>query len=415
MKNRKWKLLLLVMAATAVFGTAGTMAVFSSEVSVRNEIHMGDVDIALREYALIDGREVEYQGDGILQPGDIVSKIPRITNEAEPCWIRVRVRYVNDQEALEGFSDGSLKGFSSKWVKRGEYYYYTEILKTGESVDLFHQLEVPSEWDASHNGQQLAVDIQAEAIQAVHMTPDFEALSPWGGQEVELCVHEENNRPVENREVLLHKIEFNGSAHRLLAISEDFFSNFGAAMPGDVLTDEAELLNTTDSEVELYFHTEGLSLDEQEEALLDQLRLDLYLEDQLLYSGSLRAGSLDQEQLLVRLKAGEGGRLFFTITVPEELKNDAALRKTSVKWVFRAAETPVITPVPTETPAEELTPTAAPKEKKEEKNEEEQATESDSVQTGDESALWFYRMLLVMAGMLVLLSVVSLKKGGKKS
>jgi hypothetical protein len=71
--------------------------------------------------------------------------------------------------------------------------------------------------------------------------------------------------------------------------------------------------------------------------------------------------------------------------------------------------------VPTETPAEELTPTAAPKEKKEEKNEEEQATESDSVQTGDESALWFYRMLLVMAGMLVLLSVVSLKKGGKKS
>ena len=68
-------------------------------------------------------------------PGDVVSKIPRIINAAQPCWVRVRVFCSDDGEDMEGLSYKEMKGISKDWVKRGEYYYYTKILEKSDSVD----------------------------------------------------------------------------------------------------------------------------------------------------------------------------------------------------------------------------------------------------------------------------------------
>ena len=97
---------------------------------------------------------------------------------------------------MEGFSDKNISGMSKKWVQRGEYYYYTSILKRKDSTDLFKEVTVPETWTEEHTGQQLGITVQAEAIQAANFNPDFKAMSPWGNQEIQLCVHEENGTTV---------------------------------------------------------------------------------------------------------------------------------------------------------------------------------------------------------------------------
>ena len=56
-------------------------------------------------------------------------------------------------------------GMTEDWVKRGEYYYFTRILKRKESADLFQKVTVPAVWGKEHSGQKLGIVIQAEAIQ----------------------------------------------------------------------------------------------------------------------------------------------------------------------------------------------------------------------------------------------------------
>lgn len=156
-------------------------------------------------------------------PGDSISKIPRITNYAQPCWVRARIVMENNRNQMDGIQEEMLVGISSKWVRRGEYYYYTKALKKRESVDLFHSVKIPESWTEEHNGQELGMVIQAEAIQKANFTPDFSGMSPWGNQEIELCVHEKEGAPVCRMPETDLSVEFNGKAHKLLAVPGDFF------------------------------------------------------------------------------------------------------------------------------------------------------------------------------------------------
>ena len=53
-----------------------------------------------------------------------------------------------------------------------------------------------------------------------------------------------------------------------------------------------------------------------------------------LYTGSLKASSLEQPVSLGKFKPQTEGKLTFSITAPQDLKNAYALRDASVNWIF---------------------------------------------------------------------------------
>ena len=55
---------------------------------------------------------MKYQDRRIVLPGDEISKIPRITNHSEPCWVRVKISYTDDLDGLDGLDDRNLTGMS---------------------------------------------------------------------------------------------------------------------------------------------------------------------------------------------------------------------------------------------------------------------------------------------------------------
>ena len=317
---------------------SGTYGYFSDTLQVVNHISVGDIKISMEEYEKKGTKEVPYSNTGEILPGAVISKIPRITNHALPCWVRARILYTNSVKELEGLNDTNLSGFPAKWIRRGEYYYYTSILKKRESVDLFQSVHIPASWEKEHELQKLGMIIQAEAIQAANFTPDFAAMSPWGNQLIRQCIHEENGTMTCKKPQTKLTVEFNGKAHKLIAVPDDFFTNLESAMPGDILKDAVQIANTTDQEAELFFQTNTDGRSEEQMNMLKKVRFEISQNKKILYKGTLDAAELAKARSLGKFKSGQKGRLEFQLEIPREWDNAYALKKTDITWIFAVKE-----------------------------------------------------------------------------
>lgn len=335
--GRRIKITAAVLAA-ALLGLTGTYGFFSDTLKVTNHIALGDVNIGLREFEKKGGTEVAYQGPETILPGAVLSKIPRITNYAMPCWVRARIIFENQSSGMEGLDDSMLSGFTKNWVRRGEYYYYTEILKKKESVDLFQSVTIPASWTEEHENQKLGITVQAEAIQAANFQPDFSAMSPWGNQTIQKCVHEQDGTAVCSQEKTKLSVEFNGEAHRLMAVPGDFFSNMGTAMPGDVFEDSIAVSNTTENEAEIFFRTSVEGQNSRQKELLKGIRLKVYLNEKQVYGGTLDSPGLEKDHSLGVYQPQQKGSLKFALEIPEKWDNAYALREAAVHWIFTVNE-----------------------------------------------------------------------------
>lgn len=396
---------------TAVSTISGSYAYYQGSVTVTNHISTGDVNIGIQEYEKDGDTEKVYAGpkEGIVLPSQTISKIPRITNYAETCYIRVKTTYSGEasdsvsnvdtekpeedsktdadpnetpeateetaQETTENaetevtpapeepekpeitpeptetpsvdqdketpaeyvLSDEELDGISDEWVKQGEYYYYTQPLKNGESADFFQNVTIPAAWTSKAQDRVLGLTVTAEAVQAANFTPDFNSESPWGDTEIEQCVHETDNSITEvTKQYTAMSVTYEGAARKLVAAPEDFFRNLQTAMPGDTISDSFQLSNTTATSAEFFFHTETPgNLTDEELDLLKQFKLTIIQNGKTLYDGDLQAASLNQEISLGTLETGKNSRVQFTLQLPAELKNAYAKRESMVNWIFR--------------------------------------------------------------------------------
>lgn len=331
--KKKRKMLVGILAALLCMAT-GAYGYFSDSLEIKNHITMGDIRINMTEFARKGNGEVKYRDPAYIFPGERISKIPRIKNRALPCWIRARISYGSDKDDVEMLSEHNIEGISSEWIKRGDYYYYTKVLKKQESVDLFQSVSVPAVWTEEHGGQKLSVTVQADAIQAANFKPDFTAMSPWGNQEIQDCVHETNGTMTCKKGERKLSVEFQGKAHKLIAVPDDFFANLETAMPGDILTDAVKISNTTKNDAEIFFRisTEGRTKEKQD--MLKNICFQIAMGEKVLYTGTLDAAKLQKNHSLGVFKSKASGELKFLLEIPKEWDNAWALKKTDVSWIF---------------------------------------------------------------------------------
>ena len=334
-----------LIAAASFLLIAGTIyAAYTSTVSVVNHVETGDVNIGIREYMVRGGTETVYKEPASVMPGDVISKIPRITNLADPCWVRARISI---QKNGEGKEFPVIGGIPEGWKKAGEYYYYEKPLKKGEHVDLFRTVTIPADWGEKYVGQNMSITIRADAVQSKNFDPEFGAMSPWGNQQIEQCVHETDNSEPQTASGIQNTVEYSGNAHKLVAAPDDFFANLGRLMPGDSTGDSVEIKNTSDKEAELFFFAGYENQTDAQVELLKALDLQIRLNDREIYKGKLTEEGMEKGVSLGKYAPGAGGKMDFTITMPENLGNAYARRNADVKWIFAVAE-------------DELTPTSAP-------------------------------------------------------
>lgn len=303
----------------------------TSILSIKNDINTGAVNIELKEYTIVDGKEALYKDsdEKSVMPGQVISLIPRIINSGDSCYVRAKVSYEN--KITKTLAETNIENSNENWVKHGDYWYYKNALKPGEQVELFKELTIPTDISNDQQGKYLELNIVAEALQAENFIPDFNSDSPWNNINVEKA----SGEPYKTDKVQLNssvKIEYENNAELYMTVPDDFFSKLGHVLPGDNLTQEITLNNTTSDDVEYFVSTVGKEdISEKEANFLKSLKLTISQGNTLIYEGSLYP--LDKVSL-GSYKTKSTSKIKFNITIPSELGNEYANFNTLMKWNF---------------------------------------------------------------------------------
>lgn len=338
--NRTQKWMIMLLCLSLVFCLSGGMIYARSTATTTNYYDTGIVDITLREYAVNEaGKEVLYQEDSIplLLPGTEVSKIPRITNEGNDCWIRVKL----DFEGVKGLDGSCLKGMDRDMIYHEDgYYYLHRLLLSGQSVNIFEGIQIPADFDPANEGNTFTLHLQVDAIQARNVAANFDSDTPWGMVAITKQTDEGPHSIRAVTEVQRFSIEYDGNIREVFANSKDFFGNISTLVPGDVYVDSVELVNEGEQPVSIYFRS--LSLDQSDLAEKIELSIRVIAGESgkavEVYHGPLKAEALEKEIKLVTLPAGETGELEFSISVPAGVDNSDSQRAGAVQWTFSTEE-----------------------------------------------------------------------------
>lgn len=314
--------LLLTAVSTAAF----------TQVSVEKRLSTGKVDIRLEELTLGNG-ETDAWKDGLqVMPGMTVSKIPRIYNDAADCYVRASVEISGGEESGNTLSREALEGISGDWIRKGDYYYYTRILKSGESTELFQGIIIPSQWEQGEipGRDTWQVQVRAEAIQAEHLEPDFDAEDPWGarGQKytIETARTESPLIAPETDSAFTGTVVLDRETEELLADPEDFVGDFQEFLPGDIQERHLRLENHTGEARTIYFRSETDSGQNWMTEMRQKVTVISGGEETTDFEGAMTESQWTEYRQICRLDPGQSAEVVIRLSMPESLGNQYSVQ-----------------------------------------------------------------------------------------
>ena len=190
MKNKKKFQIAGIAGLAALAAVGASLAYFTDQEQALRFVELGHVDIDLTEDMLEDPQNpdspwIGYQDPDNVWPGDEISKRPVITaaEDSLDCYVRASVTIESPHGLLPELTIDNLNINREEWFVTPDedrentwYCYYiggsqNGILQANDSVFVFDQVKIPGEWEAEAYGQQIIVDVTAEAIQAENFEP----------------------------------------------------------------------------------------------------------------------------------------------------------------------------------------------------------------------------------------------------
>lgn len=329
MKKRGSILFISIIVAAGCIGMV--YAARAYDISFTNKFQTGKVDVNIEQYQITAEGEIPAI-PGEVMPDQDVSYIPRVTNLRADAYVRVKVDIMMDEETPMPITLDNVYGINPEWVQRGEYFYLTRILETGESSDLFTGFHVPAEW-TEETASGFRIKVSVDAVQELNFEPDFEELLPWGTIEIRQAKLEDNIDYNLIKEKGPSPVFVYTSYNGLESETEDLFTNFDHFMAGDSFEDVLEMKNVSDSDVILYFKTETESSD-----LIEQMQLVITCDGKTVYEGDLASKEIDEWFELTTVERGRSKDFSFKVYLPEESDNFYTVLKDEVVWKFRCVE-----------------------------------------------------------------------------
>lgn len=165
----------------------GTLAYFTDTGIAHNVITSGKVDITLNDAMGYDeNNQLIRELKGVM-PGVTYDKVVSVTNEADSqnAWVRIKLEKVIELAPdVEAKIDPTLaiinfpKG--SKWVEDGDYWYYTDILKPGETTEnLFETVTIDKNMGNEYQNSTVKILVTAEAVQADNNGGTYTEIKSW--------------------------------------------------------------------------------------------------------------------------------------------------------------------------------------------------------------------------------------------
>lgn len=364
-RKKKWKAL-LAAGIVVLFSVVGVAAF--QEASVIYRAISGKVAVHLEEYTVRDGEETEWTDGQVVMPGGSISKIPRIYNDGEPCYVRAQVEFDCDGETRVPLSVDNLEGISSQWIHCGDYFYYTQVLQKEDSVDFFKGIKMPEQWESGiDDGKNWQARVKVDAVQADFFQPDFTSDDPWKmgsrGYQIQKAIDEEPESQEKNSEPV--SLEVDAKMQGFQTDTREFFRELETFVPGKSQMGTVTITNQTGKEREVFIRSEIL----EENEFLEELELTVRVRNkdrvQVIYQGVFNAKELNEYRSIGKISEESTENIEFLIHMPEEADNRYSAKQGKVKFTFT-----------TEIP--------------------DQPAALSAVKTGDETAVWIYLGLIFL-------------------
>lgn len=325
--------LIAIAVIALLLGSVSAYGAVKTSTGVNNTFSTGGVNIEIASYQEKDGEEVPMEGKTVVDYYGDVSYIPRVTNKAEDCYIRVDVTAETETQQIDILN--RLYDIGEEWELINGHLYYTQALENGQSVDICKGFDVPDEWDYM-TSNDMKINVEADAIQAKNFTPDFTSDSPWG--EVTILESQVGDGYTVNA---AGKTEGDGNIKVVYAnevagitINSDNFFEDVTFMPGDEYSDSIRLSNTTGEKATVLFKTEF-----EESRLLNMMQMDID-NGSAFYTGPVASDSLKEYQEIVVLEPGEQKEINVTLSLPETADNSYQVTNDKSTWYFAIQQEP---------------------------------------------------------------------------
>ena len=322
---------------TCILSMSAVVPVYAASDSdtVENHGSIGAVDISIDHHFTDD--------TVMILPNSTVDITSGVYNKAKSAWIRAKIDYpfVGGENATDDMDlpgDVLVDFAEGNWKKIGEWYYYTEPVDSETEIPFTKSITFPADWDNKYVDSNFDMNFTAQAVQSKNFTPDFNSEDPWHGVVIESFDADSYNFKTAGSETF--KVDYKGGAEGLVHTGEDFFSNWEDQMPGDTVTDTAEIANGMNLPVKMYFSAAS----DGDTELLDKLHLKITNGDSVVFDDVL-SKTLDKT-LLKEYAAGESTEFKYELSVPAELTNSSALKDFQSIWTFECEEIPQEKPKP---------------------------------------------------------------------
>ncbi len=286
--------------------------------STESTISTGAVDIELKEY---NGSNEPFSEDGkVVVPGEQISLVPRVNNLGIECYLRMSITYTIKNEKYNELD--YINGNYSTWEYKGGYYYYGSIFEKNDSIDLFNNLSIPDNLTNEHQGAKVIVHIVVEAIQAKNFDGN------WNDVDIKKSIDRSYDINNHGESTVIYE----NNADRYLTLDDDFFGTLGGLLPGDSVSEDVKILNSSENDIKYYLSVESNDLTDEERKLLDNINLIIKTKDgEVLSTTSL----LNTKNILLGdYKPSDGETLVLEISLPKKLDNEFSKILTKVLWKF---------------------------------------------------------------------------------
>lgn len=373
--SKKKKIAVSVLAVCMTF-IISTTASEKKEVSVTSQFQTGKVVIRIRQ-------KNGTRFDNIV-PGERVPMKTEIEGEGEACYVRIKIKTDGEKE----IPMSCFEGRSDQWIEKKGYLYYKKPIPYHGSVLLYDTFSLPENWNEAEfsRNPEIHISLQADAIQSKNFTPDFQAESPWGKIEVKDTDETKNDylfRQMVPKEGTC-RVVLQGD--KIVLRPDGFFENLGKLMPGDCITGKIQVANEYPSAKQLWMKIAS----DADEEFLKQLHLTIADEKgNFLYNDMLKKERENPFQYLHTYQANEKEQLVFSLSMPEETGNVYSEKRGNITWIFRGG-------------AEDVS------------QKEDPVFPEEKVKTGDASPHLVFLLLLVISSVLIIFSLIFLRRKGKK-
>ena len=319
---RNKRLLLIGIVFFIIFSISGIYALTEDVINnTESTISTSYVDIKLEEY---QNGEPYIKENEVVMPGETISLNSKINNLGIDCYVRAKISYTLNGTEYNEFD--YINGDYKNWNKKDKYYYYTQVLKQNEIINLFDTIQVPNEILNESSGDKIIVHIIVEAVQSKNFDGN------WDEVDIKKAIDRSYSMDSEGKSEIIYE----NNADKYIDIGDGLFDNLGGLLPGDSITDQFTIDNNSSNRIKYYLSINTKNLTPEEIDLLENINISIKNnKGEELINGKLT----DINNLLLGIyNSGSNGIITITISLPSNLDNEFSKIATKIIWVFSVEE-----------------------------------------------------------------------------